>query len=1086
MSQAAHSYDVNSGLLLSVTDPNSKVTGYQYDSSRRLTQVTRPDNAVITQSYNDNSAQPSLTTVSPLDASRNITQVSTSDGLGRTLKTEATGGSVDIITEEQFDSLGRVSQVSNPHSPTESQVWTTYAYDALSRPITITPPGSAGTMQYAYSGNQTTTTDPAGLQRSTYNDALGRLVRVDEPGYDDGGHATATLTVGGSEGCVPDPTCDTWDTVQLTVYVNGVLAGTSSPAHRNITASAMASTLASSLNPSGLVTASAVGTTITITAVAGGYYTNYPLSYSVIEDDPSDFPGGSFYVSGPSAMSGGTDGTGADNHAPSLSTPNPTFYTYDQLDDLLKVSQGVQTRSYVYNSLGQLTSATLPESGATAYTYTNFGLVYQRTDARSVVTTYSYDGLNRPSTVSYNTTGTTAATTPTVTFYYDEGGAAANAMGRLTHFTDGVGSETYTYNSLGQTLSLSKIISGVTYPASYAYNLAGELTSITYPSGRVVQPTYDAAGRLSQLASGGTNYVSNLQYNSASEPLSYAYGNGVQAAFTYNSRLQLASISYSNTGGSFFSQTYGYGTANNGQIQTITDNNDSTKSDTYSYDVWGRLKTAATGQWGLSFTYDRFGNRTQQVVTAGSGVPANSLTISLSTNRVSGASYDSAGNMTNDGSNTLAYDGENHVVSATNGSSSGAYTLDGNGLRVEKCVPNCTNPTTTTVYLFSGSKVLAEYDNGAAVTSPSREYIYAGSQLVAKIEAGATNYFHPDHLSTRANTDSGGNVSRTFGQYPFGETWYETGTANKFKFTTYERDSESGNDYAVARSYINRYARFSSTDPLSGSIADPQSLNRYAYSRNDAINVIDPLGLCGGGPVLVTTRIGVGNQPWSSGTVFTDPTCNGPGGAETRIHCTFGVTNGSHTICNDPNDGRWAWAFTKAFFSNFQLLRGGGSEFVKMKVLGKCIQDLFGVTLQQFNESSPGHNGSFSGWGPDSVSNGGNNAKISVTNDIQTYSGEGLKALRDSRGNPPLPQGTTALAGLTLWDQPYVNYTANNLSQLNQPASMAAETQVHELGNSLHYITGAAFNPATVPGSDKDTGQALENCVRKRGGFSKP
>jgi len=94
-------------------------------------------------------------------------------------------------------------------------------------------------MQYAYSGNQTTTTDPAGLQRRTYNDALGRLVRVDEPGYDDGGHATATLTVGGSEGCVPDPTCDTWDTVQLTVYVNGVLAGTSSPAHRNITASSM-------------------------------------------------------------------------------------------------------------------------------------------------------------------------------------------------------------------------------------------------------------------------------------------------------------------------------------------------------------------------------------------------------------------------------------------------------------------------------------------------------------------------------------------------------------------------------------------------------------------------------------------------------------------------------------------------------------------------------------------------------------------------------------------------------------------------------------------------------------------------------
>src|SRR5882724_10522539 len=187
------------------------------------------------------------------------------------------------------------------------------------------------------------------------------------------------------------------------------------------------------------------------------------------------------------------------------------------------------------------------------------------------------------------------------------------------------------------------------------------------------------------------------------------------------------------------------------------------------YDVWARLKTAGTGQWGLSFTYDRFGHRTQQNVTAGSGVPANSLTISSTTNRVTGASYDSAGNMTNDGTNTLVYDAENRSTSATNGSASGTYSYDGNGLRVKKV-----SGSTTTVYIFSGSKVIAEYDNGAAVSSPSREYIYAGSQLVAKNEAGATNYFHPDHLSTRANTDTSGNTFTQLGHFPFGEQWYKT------------------------------------------------------------------------------------------------------------------------------------------------------------------------------------------------------------------------------------------------------------------------------------------------------------------------
>jgi hypothetical protein len=50
----------------------------------------------------------------------------------------------------------------------------------------------------------------------------------------------------------------------------------------------------------------------------------------------------------------------------------------------------------------------------------------------------------------------------------------------------------------------------------------------------------------------------------------------------------------------------------------------------------------------------------------------------------------------------------------------------------------------------------------------------------------------------------------------------------------------------------------------------------------------------------------------------------------------------------------------------------GGHKFVNQKVLAGCIQDLFGVTLTQFTESSQGTNGSFLGRGPDSFSNGFN------------------------------------------------------------------------------------------------------------------
>ena len=291
--------------------------------------------------------------------------------------------------------------------------------------------------------------------------------------------------------------------------------------------------------------------------------------------------------------------------------------------------------------------------------------------------------------------------------------------------------------------------------------------------------------------------------------------------------------------------TYAHGSAgsNNGQISGITDGVDNGRTVNYGYDPLARLSTALTvgsanhSQWGLSMSYDRYGNRTAQTVTAGTG-PSNSVSVDATTNRIVGLGYDANGNMTNDGSNTLVYDGENRALSATNGSTSGTYTYDGNGLRVTKA-----SGSTTTVYIFAGSKVIAEYDNGAGVASPSREYIYSGNTLLAKVESGATTYYHADHLSARVLTDSSGNTLGQRGHYPFGETWYETGTTTKFKFTTYERDSESGNDYAMARYNINRLGRFSAPDPLRGSISDPQSLNRYSYVRSDPVDFADPSGL---------------------------------------------------------------------------------------------------------------------------------------------------------------------------------------------------------------------------------------------------
>src|SRR5713226_8415462 len=152
-------------------------------------------------------------------------------------------------------------------------------------------------------------------------------------------------------------------------------------------------------------------------------------------------------------------------------------------------------------------------------------------------------------------------------------------------------------------------------------------------------------------------------YNAAGEVLSATYGNGVGATFTYNARLKLAWLAYAQSGANLFSLAYNYGAGNNGQIQSITDNVDNGRTVNYTYDAWSRLKTAATlgstayPAWGLSWSYDRYGNRKQQTVTAGSNMPSNSVAINPLTNRITdaGYAYDLAGNMTNDGLNSMVY-----------------------------------------------------------------------------------------------------------------------------------------------------------------------------------------------------------------------------------------------------------------------------------------------------------------------------------------------------------------------------------------------------------------------------------------------
>jgi len=303
---------------------------------------------------------------------------------------------------------------------------------------------------------------------------------------------------------------------------------------------------------------------------------------------------------------------------------------------------------------------------------------------------------------------------------------------------------------------------------------------------------------------------------------------------------------------SILSLVYNYGTTtNNGNLQGVNYNGGGLSyTQSFTYDALNRLATAQENggaSWSQTNGYDRYGNRW---IDLGGG--SQSIYCNTSDNRITGWSYDSSGNLLNDGVNSYAYDAEGRIKTVN---SATAYTYDGGGQRIRKLV----GENTRFVYGIGG-ELVAEFDgtNG----SLKKEYVYGGG-TVATIEptslnSNGTRYSTSDNLgSPRVITNSSGSVVSRHDYMPFGEELgapvggrttgmgFSVADGNRKKFTGYERDSETGLDFAQARYYSSTLGRFASPDPFGGSMitGDPQSFNRYAYVGNNPVNATDPSGL---------------------------------------------------------------------------------------------------------------------------------------------------------------------------------------------------------------------------------------------------
>lgn len=395
-----------------------------------------------------------------------------------------------------------------------------------------------------------------------------------------------------------------------------------------------------------------------------------------------------------------------------------TSYAYDVFDNLVLVTQGTQTRTFSYNSLGQLTSATNPENGTVSYQYDNEGNPIVRTDARNVSAHYSYDALNRPIRRWYNGSSSTAATTHNspalpsgvgtseeINYFYDAQSLPSGApsfsrgfsTGRQVAVTYGgsTAGDYWSYDALGRSVLKIQRTGSVNYQATATYNLANDTLAITYPSGRTANYLYDAAARTSNfsgnLGDGTTRtYASAFIYNSDNQVTQELFGTATPLyhKLQYNIRSQLWDVRVStaaDAGGTwnrgclqyFYDGSYGYGTSgpdNNGNLLFANTyvpldeqyNGWAIHRQSYSYDALNRListteyftsnSQAESQQSVQSYTYDRWGNRTINTgATNGTGVNNKAFTVSTANNRL-GVPSGQPGVMTYDAAGNLTSD----------------------------------------------------------------------------------------------------------------------------------------------------------------------------------------------------------------------------------------------------------------------------------------------------------------------------------------------------------------------------------------------------------------------------------------------
>ncbi len=616
-----------------------------------------------------------------------------------------------------------------------------------------------------------------------------------------------------------------------------------------------------------------------------------------------------------------------------------TQFSYDEYQNLNRVIDATgKVTEYEYNAFAELTKLTSPDTGISTSSYNKVGQLLTRTDARGITVTLTYDALNRIKSETF------ANASENVIYEYDDVADGNKGIGRLTSVTDASGTTRYVYNDFGAVSKEIRIIDGKTYTTQYHFNTNGQLSSITYPSGRILTYTFDALGQVSGLSSNyqsqSKTLASNITYLPFGPMGGLTYGNAKTLTQSYDTDYRLTA----KTVNGIDDLVYGYDLTDN--IISISNGLNEQNNQTFSYNKRSQLEKAEGGYGELDYSYDAIGNRltkTDNGTVSTYTYDENSHRLkSVKAAATTNIAHDAIGNTLTKGDLTFTYNQRGRLKTAAKEGMNTNYTYNYRGERVAKLVNGV---KTHFIYNLNG-QLIGEADSNGAI---KKEYIYLNGQRFATIDGDTLYYVHTDHLGAPiALTDEAGVVQWKAHYTPFGKAVIDVDNLDQnIRFPGQYFDNETGLHYNYFRDYDPEIGRYIQSDPIGFN----GGINTYAYVGGNPVNATDLYGLSSSFHHRRVTKNAIG---WGYGNGrFSLP------GEVQRVDAYSGSQLPENSFWHAMRDGRINPDGTP--FQTIEQARALYEKYV-MDNIASCTQEGLARALHAVQDSFMGGHEGFQSW----------------------------------------------------------------------------------------------------------------------------